>query len=67
MRYFFCIFFLLSSPTIFVYGQDPQPAINLSTVTLQGSVKDPIDVALPGVSVVVEGTTQGTTTDANGH
>ena len=34
---------------------------------LQGQVKDAAGAVLPGVSVVVEGTTLGTTTDAEGH
>lgn len=67
MRHFFCIFFLLSLPAIRSYSQDAQPNATLGTVTLQGIVKDHLNLLLPGVSVVVEGTTQGTSTDANGR
>lgn len=35
-------------------------------ITVSGSVTDDKGVTLPGVSVVVKGTTQGTTTDSNG-
>ncbi len=44
------------------FGQESVPA-----GTVQGIVKDPTGQALPGVSIVVEGTTQGTTTDAAGY
>ncbi len=39
-----------------------QPKKNVS-----GSVKDPSGIPLPGVTVVVKGTTQGTVTDTNGN
>jgi TonB-dependent starch-binding outer membrane protein SusC len=34
--------------------------------TLTGLVRDPTGIALPGVNVLIKGTTQGTTTDADG-
>jgi iron complex outermembrane receptor protein len=66
MRHFFCISFLLSLPAIRAHSQDVQAAAAVGTATLQGTVKDHLGL-LPGVSVVVEGTTQGTSTDAAGH
>ncbi len=37
------------------------------TTTVQGTVKDGTGLLLPGVNVVVTGTTKGTITDTNGH
>lgn len=39
----------------------------LAQVTVQGKVTDSGNLALPGVSILLEGTTTGTTTDANGN
>ncbi|RZK27666.1 MAG: hypothetical protein EOO61_23125, partial [Hymenobacter sp.] len=38
-----------------------------SRTTLSGTVKDEQGATLPGISLVVKGTTTGTTTDANGN
>jgi len=59
------LFFLLTSSLTF--GQDASPAASVPAGRLQGRVTDPTGATLPGVSVVVEGTTQGTTTDAAGR
>jgi iron complex outermembrane receptor protein len=67
MRHFSCTFLLLFFCYVAVRGQEIQAAENLPAGTLQGQVKDAAGVVLPGVSVVVEGTTLGTTTDAAGH
>jgi iron complex outermembrane receptor protein len=62
MRKFSPLFLLLFLLHLLAFGQEGIPA-----GTLQGTVKDPTGAALPGVSIVVEGTTQGTTTDAAGR
>ncbi len=40
---------------------------NIVAETLTGTVKDTKGVALPGVTVLLKGTTTGTTTDASGN
>ena len=45
----------------------PQPInVNPADVTVTGKVTDDKGVTLPGVSVVIKGSTQGTTTDSDG-
>ena len=41
-------------------------AVLLQSITITGTVTDAVGEPLPGASVVVKGTTQGTMTDANG-
>ncbi len=43
------------------------PAATQQTITIKGVVKDESNEPMPGVNVVVEGTTIGTMTDGNGH
>jgi iron complex outermembrane receptor protein len=66
MRDFSYAFLLLFLSRLLAFGQDAQHLAGVPAGTLQGLVKDHTGIALPGVSVVVEGTTQGTTTDASG-
>ncbi|HEY4198505.1 MAG TPA: SusC/RagA family TonB-linked outer membrane protein, partial [Mucilaginibacter sp.] len=44
-----------------------KPAVDVQDITLTGTVTDEKGGALPGVSVLVKGTSQGTMADANGH
>jgi TonB-linked SusC/RagA family outer membrane protein len=46
--------------------QTVQP-INFAQLRISGSVKDPKGEPLPGVTIVIKGTQQGTTTDVNGN
>ncbi|MCX2740309.1 SusC/RagA family TonB-linked outer membrane protein [Pontibacter anaerobius] len=49
-------------------GRQLRSSINSQTnVTVSGTVKDNTGVGLPGVTVVLQGTTRGTSTDANGN
>lgn len=50
------VMFLL--PCILLFGQQR---------SITGTVKDPTGMGLPGVNVLLKGTTQGTTTDADGN
>jgi len=59
---FLIMFFLLG---MFFCGIEPAIAQN-GIVKLSGTVNDEVGVPLPGVTVVVKGTTQGTITDSNG-
>ncbi|RYY36480.1 MAG: SusC/RagA family TonB-linked outer membrane protein [Sphingobacteriaceae bacterium] len=45
----------------------PVPVVAKQAVTVKGTVVDDKNLPLPGVSVLVKGTTNGTTTDANGN
>lgn len=51
------IYFLMAS--VFLFGQEE--------ITVRGTVTDSQNLGIPGVSVVVEGTTQGTITDMDGN
>ena len=51
------IYFLMVS--VFLFGQEE--------ITVRGTVTDSENLGIPGVSVVVEGTTQGTITDMDGN
>ncbi len=44
----------------------PEESSDLAAVRITGTVTDEAGEALPGVTVVIKGTTTGTTTDANG-
>jgi TonB-dependent SusC/RagA subfamily outer membrane receptor len=59
---FLIMFFLLG---MFFCGIEPLFAQN-GNVKLSGTVKDDTGIALPGVTVVIKGTANGTTTDNNG-
>lgn len=48
-------------------GLQPLPLEATQTNTLTGKVSDENGMGLPGVTVVLKGTTRGTTTDANGN
>ena len=65
MRHFFCSFFLLLFSWA-AFGQESQRAEQLATGVVAGVVQDHTGTALPGVSVVAEGTNQGATTDSRG-
>ena len=67
MRHFSCTFLLFFFCCCAAWSQTIQSTESLPAGTLQGQVKDAAGAVLPGVSVVVEGTTLGTTTDAAGH
>ncbi|RZL08151.1 MAG: TonB-dependent receptor, partial [Hymenobacter sp.] len=67
MRNFPYAFFFCVLSSYLTFGQGALHSAAVPAGTLQGLVKDHAGQALPGVSVVVEGTTQGTTTDANGN
>ncbi len=56
-----CVLFLLLLFCLFPFG------VTAQTITVQGTVKDGTGFPLPGVNVVVAGTTKGTITDGNGH
>ncbi len=43
------------------------PAMVMAQGTIQGTISDENNLAIPGVSVVVKGTTNGTTTDFDGN
>src|SRR5690348_8082761 len=43
-----------------------QFALNAQAITVKGTVKGSDGITIPGVSVIVKGTNQGTSTDANG-
>lgn len=51
------ILFLLFLFSVSVFGQ---------TITVQGTVKDASNAALPGVNIVVQGSSEGTITDVDG-
>ena len=60
----------LALPLLAVATPYPVAAREVSqaaTITVAGQVVQPNGEGLPGVSIVVKGTTQGTTTDANGN
>jgi len=44
-----------------------RPAVGVQDISITGTVTDEKGVALPGVSVLIKGTSQGTMADANGH
>jgi TonB-dependent SusC/RagA subfamily outer membrane receptor len=44
-----------------------RPAVDLQDITITGTVTDEKGGALPGVSILVKGTSQGTMADGNGH
>jgi len=44
----------------------PEPGISQQTITIKGTVTDAEGDPLPGVSIKIKGTSQGTATDSNG-
>ena len=57
---------LASTPATFAQ-QAPKPTPDAATRTVSGHVTDSRGQALPGVTVLLKGTTRGVSTDANGH
>ena len=61
------------SPPVSIYGMDEAHffssdvrSVNTADISVRGKVTDESNQALPGVSIVVKGTNNGTTSDANG-
>lgn len=51
--------------SVFLVSTAPESA--LTALQVSGTVKDEAGIALPGVNILEKGTTNGTTTDANGN
>lgn len=48
-------------------GDQPSAVVSKQNMSVSGTVTDPAGDPLPGVSIVIKGTSTGTITDVNGH
>lgn len=60
------VIFVVPRPKEVVADSTKQKVV-VKPIVIKGKVTDPTGMGLPGVSIIVEGTTKGISTDINGH
>ena len=65
--FFLCVILLLSWNVRAANLNHSSPAVELQEILVTGNVKDEKGIAMPGVNILVKGTTTGTATDMEGN